>query len=72
MFYNFFEKTLQAHITSPKRLSTSLYKVQLKESLIYARDVRPIFIDESKTLPHSWEETVTQISNFTSQRYKVL
>ena len=53
-------------------LSTKMYKVQLREYSIYARYMRPISIDENKILPHSWEETITQISNFTSQRYEVL
>ena len=51
---------------------TRMYKDQL-EGVLDIRKVREAQICRwKKILPHSWGEMVTQISSFTSQRYKVL
>ena len=49
-----------------------MYKDQL-EGILDIRKVREAQICRWKKIQaHSWGETVTQISSFTSQRYKVL
>ena len=56
----------------PYKVFTRLYKDQL-EGVLDIRKVREAQICRwKKILPHSRGETVTQISSFTSQRYKVL
>ena len=61
----------QTHQQSYK-VSTRLYKDQL-EGVLDIRKVREAQICRwKKILPHSRGEMVTQISSFTSQRYKVL
>ena len=60
------------HTNKPTRLSTRIYKDQLV-GVLDIRKVREAQICRwKKILPHSRGETVTQISSFTSQRYKVL
>ena len=54
------------HTNNPNKVITRMNKA-------YLRDVLDIHkVREAQILPHSWGETVTQISSFTSQRYKVL
>ena len=61
----------QTHQQTYKVL-TRIYKDQL-EGVLDIRKVREAQICRwKKILPHSWGETVNQISSFTSQRYKVL
>ena len=61
----------QTHQQSYK-VSTRMYKDQL-EGVLNIRKVHEAQMCRwSKILPHSWGDIVTQISSFTSQRYKVL
>ena len=54
------------------KVSTRLYKDQLG-GVLDIRKVREAQICRwKKILPHSWGETVTQISSFTFQRYKFI
>ena len=74
-FWLWFLNVLNKHTEHTKnliRLSTRMNKAYLRGILDIHKVHEAQICRWKKIMPHSWEETVTQISTFTSQRYKVL